>query len=63
MEPYTKAEAVKVLEVSKAKMDEAKTRDEALAILREAGKEVGYKPAFRCLVLGQIPEQAITWKE
>lgn len=63
MEQYTKEEAVKVLEVCKAKMDEAKTRDEALEILREAGKEVGYKPAHRCLVLGQKPEQAITWKE
>jgi DNA primase large subunit len=62
MARYTREEAVKVLEVSKAKMDEAKTRDEALAILREAGKEVGYTPAFRCLVMGQTPEESIRWK-
>ena len=62
MEKYTKAEAVKVLEVSKAKMAEAKTRDEALEILREAGKEVGYTPAFRCLVIGKTPEESIKWK-
>jgi len=62
MKPYTKEEAVKVLEVSQAKMAEAKTRDEALEILREAGKEVGYTPAFRCLVMGQTPEASIKWK-
>lgn len=62
MEHYTKEEAVKVLEVCKAKMDEAKTKEEALEILREAGKEVGYKPAFRCLVMGETPEESIRWK-
>jgi len=61
MEQYTKEEAVKVLDVCKAKMDIAKTRDEALEILREAGKEVGYKPAFRCLVMGKTPEESIKW--
>jgi len=62
MKRYTKAEAVPILEVSKAKMDEAKTRDEALEILKEAGNEVGYTPAFRCLVMGQTPDQSIRWK-
>jgi len=62
MERYTKDEAVKVLEVCKAKMDEAKTRDEAVEILKEAGKEVGYTPAFRCLVMGKTPEESIRWK-
>ena len=61
MAQYTKEEAVKVLEVSQAKMAEAKTRDEALEILREAGKEVAYTPAFRCLVMGKTPEESIKW--
>ncbi|MGD0794294.1 MAG: hypothetical protein ABR958_01695 [Dehalococcoidales bacterium] len=61
MAQYTKQEAVEVLKVGKASMEVAKTKDEAIAILTEVGKEVGYKPTFRCLVLGQNPEQAITW--
>lgn len=63
MEKYTKEEAVQVLAVAKAKMDAATTKDEALEILREAGKEVAYKPAFRCLVMGQTPNESIKWKE
>lgn len=60
---YSKQEAIEVLTVSKAKMDKATTRDEALAILKEAGEEVAFKPAFRCLVMGEAPDKAIRWKE
>lgn len=58
---YSKKEAVEVLEVAKAKMEAATTRDETLDILKEAGKEVSYTPAFRCLVMGQTPDEAIKW--
>ncbi len=63
MAQYTKEEAIKVLEVSQAKMVEAKTKDETLAVLKEAGDEVGYKVAFRCLVAGLSPDKAIKWKQ
>jgi hypothetical protein len=62
MARYTKQEAIKVLEVGKAKMDAAKTRDEALAILKEVGQEISYTPTFRCLVMGQTPEDSIKWQ-
>jgi hypothetical protein len=61
MSRYSKEEAVEVLNVSKAKLEKATTRDEALEILKEAGKEVSYTPAFRCLVMGQTPEESIKW--
>ncbi len=61
MQQYTKQEAAEVLKVGKAAMDAAKTKDEALAILKEVGKEVSYTPTFRCLVMGQTPEESIRW--
>lgn len=59
---YTKEEAVPILRVGKAKMDEAQTRDETLEILKEVGGEVGYAPTFRCLVMGVSPEESIKWR-
>lgn len=63
MANYTKTEAIQILEVAKAKMDEASTKDEALDILREAGQEVAYTPAFRCLVMGVPPDKSVRWQE
>ena len=62
MEKYSKAEAIKVLEVGQAKMAEAKTKEETLEILKEVGKEISYTPTFRCLVMGQTAEASIRWK-
>ncbi len=31
--------------------------------LAEAGRTVGYKPAFRCLVMDVEPEKAVRWTE
>ena len=61
MHQYTKDESIEVLRVGKAKMDKAVTKDEALAVLKEIGKEVAYTPAFRCLVMGHKPEDSIKW--
>jgi len=61
-EKYTKEEAVQILEVGKAKMDAAQTKDEVLVILKEVGAEVAYTPTFRCLVMGQKPEESIKWR-
>jgi hypothetical protein len=61
-EAYTKEEAIAVLEVAEAKMKMATTKEEALAILKETGTEVGYTPAYRCLVMGKRPAESIHWK-
>lgn len=61
MKQYTKQESVEVLRVGKAKMDKATTKEEALAVLKEIGKEVAYTPTFRCLVMGHKPEDSIRW--
>jgi len=41
----------------------ARTNDlvDYLRILRETGDKIGYTPAFRCLVKGLEPEEAIRW--
>lgn len=62
MAGYSKKEAVEILQVGKAKMDAAQTKDEALAVLKEVGGEVAYSPTFRCLVMGHEPEESIKWK-
>ena len=62
MKRYTREEAIQVLVVAKAKMDAAQTKDETLAVLREAGGEVAYTPAFRCLVMGQEPKESFRWE-
>ena len=57
----TREEAKTILRTAKAKLAEAKTKSETLAVLKEAGKAVGYTPAFRCLVMGLIPDESIKW--
>jgi hypothetical protein len=61
MGQYTKQEGIEILQVAKAKMDAATTKEEALTVLRETGAEVAYSPAFRCLVMGVEPEKSIGW--
>jgi hypothetical protein len=57
----TKQEGIELLEKSKVMMAEAKTKDEAIAVLQSAGSAVGYKPAMRVLVYGTEPDKAIKW--
>lgn len=57
----TKEQAVEVLYRAKEQLEQTSDKTEALTILAEAGKAVGYKPAFRALVMGTKPEDAIKW--
>ena len=63
-ERLTREEAVKYLTMAQDMFDDyVKENNTKSAIdeLREAGKTVGYTPAFRCLVNGQAPEDSIRW--
>jgi hypothetical protein len=62
MPKLTKEEGVAILAEAKGKMAKAKTKEDALAVLLDAGKNVGYSPAFRCLVAGQEPDKSIKWE-
>lgn len=55
-------EGVAILKEAKAKIETATDKNETLAVLRDAGSRVGYKPAFRALVAGVEPNEAIRWK-
>ena len=59
----TKDEAVKVLADAQGEMKKAKTKDETIAVLKNAGGKVGYTPAFRCLVQGLEPDKSVRWKD
>ena len=61
-EQYTKQQAIEILGVARAKMDAITTKDEAIALILATGNEVGYTPAFRCLVAGKKPEESVRWK-
>lgn len=62
MTKITKEEGIKVLKDAKAKMAKATTKDETLEILKDAGSQVGYAPAFRCLIAGVEPDKSIKWE-
>ncbi len=59
----TKAEAVEYLTMQQDLADDAKTKEEHKAILLATGAEIGYAPAFRCLVKGQEPDSSIRWSD
>jgi hypothetical protein len=52
-------EQITALETSKLLMTTAKTKEETIAILASAGSAVGYKPAFRALVMGKSASESI----
>jgi len=56
-----KKEAVELLEASKEKLELVETKSETLQILAFVGKQIGFKPAFRCLVNGVDPDQSVKW--
>lgn len=55
----TLAEQITALETSKKLMETATTKEQTLAILSSAGNAVGYKPAFRALVMGKSATESI----
>ena len=57
----TKEAAIEALYRAKEQLEQTSDKTEALTILAEAGQTVGYKPAFRALVMGTKPEDAIKW--
>lgn len=57
----TREQGIQVLKDAQKKLAKATTKDETLAVLKEAGSAVGYTPAFRCLVAGKDPDQSIKW--
>jgi len=63
MEHMTREEAIQYLTMQRDFFEMAATPETKLAleILKEAGKQVGYTPAFRCLVMGLDPEESIRW--
>jgi len=62
MSKLTKEDAIGILREAKGKLEKASTKDETLAVLKDAGGAVGYKPAFRCLIAGIEPEKSIKWE-
>ena len=60
--PISKDEAVEALYRAKEQLETTTDKQVTLDILAGAGKTVGYKPAFRALVMGTKPEDAIKWK-
>lgn len=58
---FSKEEGIKLLRELKEQLGKTEKTADALGILALAGKSVGYKPAFRALVMGVEPEQAIKW--
>jgi len=53
--------AIFALIEAQSKMAEATTKEQVLAIMKEAGKAATYTPTFRCLVMGMSPEESIKW--
>jgi len=63
-EKLTREEAIQKLTKRLDEFTDAKNDGElnlALSMLEYAGDEVGYAPAFRCLVKGLSPEDSIRW--
>lgn len=58
----TKEDGIKVLEEAQNSLAKASSKEETLAVLKEAGSKVGYSPAFRCLVAGNEPAKSIKWE-
>lgn len=58
----TKEEAIRYLEGMKLLVNQSRSWEEAKSRLAEVGRMVGYKPAFRCIVLDKSPEDSVMWK-
>lgn len=62
-EKLTRTEAIAKLHRFVFDLEQVTDKYQALQVVREAGVAVGYTPAFRCLVMGQRPEDSVRWKE
>lgn len=63
-EHVSREEAVQFLTMQRDLLAEAVATSDApkvLNILEQTGDRIGYTPAFRCLVMGMEPENAIRW--
>lgn len=60
--PITKEEATEALYRAKEELETITDKQGTIKVLAEAGNTVGYKPAFRVLVMGKSPDSAIRWK-
>lgn len=49
---------IEILRNYKEMLTKVAGKEDTLSILRTAGREAGYKPAFRVLVMGKEPEKA-----
>ena len=54
--------AIARLQDEQLRLSKVTTKEEAIAIIKETAKAVGYKPAVRVLMMGQAPEQAVHWR-
>jgi hypothetical protein len=64
-EQVTKEEAINILTKERDNMIDNGAQMSALefqANLRRIGTQIGYTPAFRCLVMGLEPEASVRWK-
>lgn len=61
MTSISKEEGIALLKNLKEQLAKIEDVPAAMEVLALAGKSVGYKPAFRALVMGVEPEQAIKW--
>lgn len=62
MEKLDRQDAIYTLVEAKEQMEKAATKAETLDVLKRAGSCVGYAPAFRALVAGVPPENAVRWQ-
>lgn len=54
-------EAIAILRRSQQFLQGDMTWADAKEELKAVGSQVGYTPAFRCLVMGQAPEDSVRW--
>lgn len=57
----SKEEGIELLRQLKEQLGKTEKTKDAIPVIALAGKSVGYKPAFRALIMGVEPEQAIKW--
>ena len=65
-EPLTREEAIELLgktqqQIAEIKAGESSEIEQVFQLLSFAGQAVGYKPAFRALIMGQEPGKSIKW--
>ena len=57
----SREETVEILGRAKKQMEKAETKEQVLSVLQGAGTMAGYKPVFRCLVMGETPDNSVRW--